>query len=227
MRKFISALLKIVVIVFAVWGTALSAGVGDDTFMGGKTAFMYFTIQSNLALALLCFVGLYFLLRKNGVPEWWYVVKFVGTMSITITGLVFCFMLAPLLGRLAWAPANVFTHVIVPVASVLDFFIVGLDSNISRNNVLFVPIPPIIYAVYAGIGFVRNWNFAMGLNYPYFFLDWGSPAGAFGFSKELPFMGCAWWILALLIFLILGGLLYLWILNGIKRLHSKRLRNNK
>ena len=51
----------------------------------------------------------------------------------------------------------------------------------------------------------------------YFFLNWGSPAGAFGFTKGLPFMGCVWWILALLLFLIAVGFVYLLLLGRIKR----------
>ena len=84
-------------------------------------------------------------------------------------------------------------------------------------------IPPLLYAVYAGIGYVQGWQFGPGVNYPYFFLNWGSPAGAFGFSDKLPFMGTGWWILALLVFLILVGLLYLAIVGRIRRKKSGKL----
>ena len=50
----------------------------------------------------------------------------------------------------------------------------------------------------------------------------GSPAGAFGFTSELPFMGCAWWILALLLFLLFVGFAYLMLANGIHRMASKK-----
>ena len=74
-----------------------------------------------------------------------------------------------------------------------------------------------LYAIYAGIGYARNWQFAEGYNYPYFFLNWGSPAGAFGFTDELPYMGCAWWILGLFLALLIVGMLYLLILDGLKK----------
>lgn len=54
----------------------------------------------------------------------------------------------------------------------------------------WVIVPPMLYSIYAGIGYARNWQFAEGYNYPYFFLNWGSPAGAFGLTDELPYMGC-------------------------------------
>ena len=61
-----------------------------------------------------------------------------------------------------------------------------------------------------------------GVDYPYFFLNWGSPAGTFGFSDRLPFMGTGWWIIALFIFLILIGLLYLAIIGRIRRVRAGR-----
>ena len=81
-------------------------------------------------------------------------------------------------------------------------------------------LPPLAYAVYAGIGYIAGWEFLEGINYPYFFLNWGSPAGAFGFTKGLPFMGVVWWILALLLFLVLVSYLYLVILDRLKRTKS-------
>ncbi|MBP5631809.1 MAG: GNAT family N-acetyltransferase [Clostridia bacterium] len=221
-RGTVSLILKIIVVISAVVGTVLSAIAGSRSFMGGGTVFMYFTIQSNIAIAVICAVGAVLLLRKKPVAAPWYVVKFAGTVSITLTGLVFCFVLAPTLGSAAWNIQNVLTHVIVPVAAVADFFVTGVWGNIRYRSVVFVLLPPLAYAVYAGIGFVNGWQFAPGINYPYFFLNWGSPAGAFGFTKGLPFMGCVWWIIALLILLIAVGLAYLAILNAIKKRRLRR-----
>lgn len=41
--------------------------------------------------------------------------------------------------------------------------------------------------------------------------------GAIGFTGELPFMGCVWWILLLLFFLLGVGQLYLSILKKLKK----------
>lgn len=126
-------------------------------------------------------------------------------------------MLAPTLGEDAWNIQNILTHVVVPVFSVVDFFVVSTAFNIKKKSVFYVIIPPILYAIYAGIGYANNWQFVEGYNYPYFFLNWGSKAGAFGFTNELPFMGTAWWILALFIFLIIVGYIYLVIANRLKK----------
>ena len=218
-RKTVSWILKGIVIICAVSGTVISALAGKNTFMGGSHVFMFFTIQSNIAIALVCLIGMLYLI-KGHAPGWWYVIKFVFTVSITLTGIVFCFVLAPTLKGHAWNLQNILTHVVVPIAAVADFFVTGVRSDIRKNSVIYVTIPPLLYAVYAGIGYVSGWEFIKGANYPYFFLNWGSPAGAFGFVKGLPFMGCVWWILAILIFLIAVGLLYLKVLDmEKKRLH--------
>ncbi|MBR4555299.1 MAG: Pr6Pr family membrane protein [Ruminococcus sp.] len=180
---------------------------------------MFFTIQSNIALAAICLIGLVKMLKGKSFSELWYIIKFVGTISITLTGAVFCFVLIP--AGAVWNVQNVLTHVVVPVAGILDFFVTGISSSIKKRNDLWVIVPPILYAIYAGIGYALNWQFAEGCNYPYFFLNWGSSAGAFGFSDELPYKGSAWWILALFFMLLLVGMLYLLILDGLKKLLHK------
>ena len=220
-RNCISWILKGIVIICAVTGTVISALAGKETFMGGSHVFMFFTIQSNIAIALVCLIGAVLLLKK--APAYWYVIKFVFTVSITLTGIVFCFVLAPTLKGHAWNLQNILTHVIVPIAAVADFFVTGVDADIQKKSVVYVTIPPLLYAVYAWIGYVAGWEFLKGVHYPYFFLNWGSPAGAFGFVKGLPYMGCVWWILAILIFLIAVGLLYLKVLD----LEKKRMQKKK
>ena len=214
-KNIISISLKILVIISALVGTIISALGSIEAFMGGSTVFMYFTIQSNILIALVCLIGIYFLL-KNKNYNIWYLIKFISTISITLTGLVFCFVLAPTMGMAAWNLANILTHVIVPIASIIDFFVVSDNSNYRRTDAFYVIIPPLLYAIYAGIGYILNWQFAPNTNYPYFFLNWGSKAGAFGFSNELPFIGAFWWIVLLLFLLIGLGFLYLKIVNIIK-----------
>ena len=131
-------------------------------------------------------------------------------------------MLAPTLGSGAWVLSNVLTHVVVPLASIIDFFIVEISYKIKKRDIIFVIIPPLLYAIYAGIGYALNFEFSKDTNYPYFFLNWGSKSGAVGFSNELPFMGPVWWIIILLAFLILIGFCYLKIIDLIKK-----KRNNK
>ena len=216
-RKTVSYILKLTVILSAVAGTALSAYAGRNSFMGGSRVFMYFTIQSNIAIAIICAAGCYLLTQRKAISDVWYIVKLAGTVSITLTGIVFAVLLVPLLGDNAWNIQNTLTHAVVPAAAVADFFVAASGSGIKRKSVVYVIIPPLLYAVYAGIGYVRGWEYGGGQHYPYFFLNWGSPAGALGFTKELPYMGCVWWILILLAFLIAVGWCYVALADRIGR----------
>lgn len=212
-RKALSLFLKLIVIISAVTGTVMSTLAGGRSFMGGIHTMMFFTIQSNIAIAIICLVELIMAYARRTNGRKLNVVKYVGTVSITLTGVVFCGVLAPTMGVYAWSIPNILTHVIVPVAAVLDLFVTCVGEDLRNKDTVYVILPPLAYAIYAGIGYVCGWQFGEGINYPYFFLNWGSPAGAFGFSKDLPYMGCVWWILALLLFLIAVGRLYLFILR--------------
>ena len=130
-------------------------------------------------------------------------------------------MLAPTLGSQAWNLANILTHVIVPVSAVFDFFVVGISMIFKKKDVIYVIIPPLLYAIYTGIGYKLDWKFTTEYNYPYFFLNWGSKAGAFGFSSELPYIGVMYWIILLLLLLIGLGFLYLKIINVFKKKYNK------
>lgn len=222
-RKASSLVLKLIVILSAVTGTVLSARAGRNSFMGGSRVFMFFTIQSNIAVAAICAAGALLLMRGKAAGDAWYVVKLAGTVSITLTGVVFAVLLVPVLGSGAWNLQNTLTHAVVPAAAAADFLLTASGAGIKRKNVAYVIIPPLLYAVYAGIGYAEGWEFIKGQRYPYFFLNWGSPAGAFGFSKELPYMGCVWWILALLLFLIAVGLGYVALADRIGKVLSRRI----
>ena len=203
-QKAISLILELTAAVCMIAGITLTSQLGGD-FMAGGTAFLYFTVQSNLWIGAVC--ALFFALNTAAlfkpslrIPHALYVVKFVFTVSITLTGIVFCCVLAPTMPGSFGSAANVLTHVVVPLASVADFFLCRPQS-LARRTFAFALIPPVYYLIFAGIGYALRWDFGGGNNYPYFFLNWDSPAGAFGFSSEMPyFMGCVWWIVLLILF---------------------------
>ena len=219
--RTVSLVLKAVAAIAAIVGVCLSAYASKAVFMGGNRVFMYFTIQSNIAVALVSLVGAVLLLKNRRFGKIWYVIQYVAAVSITLTGTVFTFVLAPTLGAQAWNVQNVLTHVVVPLVAIAEFFVAGVYGDLRARHIPYVLLPPLAYAVYAGIGYAAGWEFSAGTRYPYFFLNWGSPAGAFGFTKELPFMGCVWWIFALLLLLLAVGALYLRIIRGLKRLTDK------
>ena len=219
-QKTLSTIFKIVVFLSTLIGVILSVIASETTFMGSYRAFMYFTIQSNIAIAIIEIIGIFILWSKKPIGKFWYIIKLVFTVSITLTFAVFTFVLAPTFAH-AWSIPNVLTHLVTPIVSIIDFFFICYEYEYKKLDVLFVTLPPLAYSIYATIAYISKWEFAPKTYYPYFFLNWGSEAGAFGFSTKLPFMGCVYWILLLLLFILGIGFLFVFILKIIKKKHTK------
>lgn len=205
MNKILSQVLKCIVAVSALLGVALSMYDGRN-FMGGWNVFLYFTIQSNLWIAILDIVALALIAKGTSLKaesRTYSLAQLIFTVSITLTGVVFCFVLAPTMPQgTAFVPANVLTHVIVPLAAVIDFIVCRKQYTFRWQDSLYSTIPAWYYLAFASIGYVLNWPFSAGANYPYFFLNWGSEAGVWGTSTALPFLGVGYYILIILAFLI-------------------------
>lgn len=215
MCKYLSLFLKAIIVIAAVWGISICA-FDPNAFMGGKAVWLYFTIQSNIWMVLVALLGAAMISMRHSFPRWMSVLQLMMTVSITLTGLVYCFMLAPLMGEQAFNLTNVLTHVVVPVVSVVDFFVSSRWLSLRGRDAWYVIIPPLYYLGFASVGYVLNWQFGPGINYPYFFLNWGSPAGAFGFTDTLPFMGVMYYVLIMLLFLLMVGRLYIFVHQKIK-----------
>lgn len=217
MKNILSILLKAIVVVGALVGVVLSY-YNSRGFNNGNSTFLFFTIQSNLWIALLDVVALAMMTRGGCTRRWYSLAQLMFTVSITLTGVVFCFVLAPTMAPgTAFVPANVLTHVVVPIAAVADFVVCRKSYAFHRSDAFYPTLPALYYLVFASIGYVLNWPFAEGANYPYFFLNWGSPAGAFGFCSEFPFMGVVYYILAILLFLIALSSCYIALCPKIKK----------
>lgn len=218
MKKVLSIVLKIIIVISSIMGIILSSILKENDYMGGITALSYFTIQSNMWICLVCLFYLIieligFINKKDYYRRWMYIVKYIFTVSITLTGIVFCFVLAPFMPSDAWTTNNVLTHIVVPLASIIDLFIDKASFKYKHSHALFSLLPPAYYLVFAIICYVKDVKFAYGLNYPYFFLNFGSPAGIFGFSKESPFIGTFYWIIIMLIMVLTFAYTYLIIHN--------------
>ena len=210
-RKIISLILKIVIVLSSAFGTYLAVSSAPATIL-------YFTIQSNIWIGAACIAGMVLMLKKAEIKKWMYSVKLIFTVSITLTGVVYCVLLAPLNGGGAYTPVNVLTHVVVPAASVLDFAVYDYPAVYKKRECLLVTIPPFYYLAFAGVGYALDWDFNNGENYPYFFLNWGSPAGAFGFADELPYIGVFYYVVIMVAFVIAVGALYILLAHLMKKL---------
>lgn len=200
-RRKLSLFCKYAAVVCALGGVLLSLIYAKrDGYSHWSKRLLYFTAQSNIWLGL-TFIAV--LRRKNAekTAARLYTLKYIFTVSITVTGVVFCALLAPFSDESyqPWTLCNLLTHVFSPAFAVLDLFLDEHREPQKRGLVFLSLIPPFMYCVFAGILGTFGVDFGRGTTYPYFFLHFRSPVGLFGFSSRPPFViGSFYWILIFL-----------------------------
>ncbi len=206
-RNKISFLLKWLIVLSSLGGVIVSLYFAErDGYSHWATRLMYFTGLSNIWIGMWTIVLLVSpyvkYLSTDKVKKILYIIRYIFTVSIIITGIVYCTILAPFAYKEnfnAWAFSNVLTHVVAPILSVVDFFFDEYKFKITKEYILFTTIPPLIYFMFAGMLNILDVDFGRGNNYPYFFLNLKSPVGIFGFSDTPPFiLGSFYWILLFL-----------------------------
>lgn len=216
MRKKLSLIMKYVIVstsllgVFiALWTTKL------DGYSYWGSRFLYFTNLSNLWIGFTVLAILLLPLFKKANQEKWkeklYLLKYVFTVSITVTGLVFCCLLAPFADESyrPWSWRSIGVHVLSPLASILDFFLEEQAFPWKKRQVFYPIIPPLCYFAFALILGACGVDFGRGETFPYFFLNFKGEAGFFGFvDGDLPQFGSMYWIILILLLILSLSMIY-------------------
>ena len=228
-KAIISIAIKAVILLSVFLGIVICFIKEKDTSLGGKELPLFFTIQSNVWIAI-CSIILAILQLFNFKKEKYflshkaYLVQQIFTVSITLTGIVYCCVLLP---SFAVDPTSfnpfgieqILLHVVVPILSALDFTLFVKDEEFKTKECLWATIPVFYYLGFSLLGYFLNWDFGKGHNYPYFFLNYDSPAGVFGFSNHMPyFMGSFYWIILLAGLVVAISFIYIF---AIRKLSSK------
>ena len=212
MGKLITQLvIRFALAIIGIVGIVLT--VLTSSFMGDIVAFRFFTVQSNITIILIelvyAFDALLQLLGKKSISSHaLLIIKYLFTVAITITFLVFVFMLAPTLSLDYLLSYNNFSlHFIVPILALVDFFIFNSDIKLTKVNCLFGTAMPIYYVIYFLIGVPMGRTYIDGDVAPYFFLNYQQITW-FNFTNQGP--GVFYWILILTVGIV--GLCYLFYL---------------
>lgn len=208
--------LKFVVAASAFFGvlSALVHAQADGYTHWGKRL-LYFTAQSNIWLGVTyVFLGVFSLLKRQrdgaGMRRM-YFLRYIFLVSITMTCLVFCLLLAPFADENyhPWTLPNVCTHVITPALALLDFFVDRPSFTFGKRDVLFTLLPPLVYFGVTSVMTLLRVDFGRGVCYPYFFMNYFSEAGLLGFSSAFPFViGSLYWYVLLAAVLLAIAWLY-------------------
>ena len=219
-KTILKIALKAALVVVGILGIVFTAQ--SSAFMGGASVFFFFTVQSNIFIIAMAFIFLIneimlLLNKKSFVNQILLHIKYVATVAITITFLVFFTMLAPLMGADYLLSFNNFSlHAIVPILAIVDFILFDTDIKLTYKNCLLCTIPPICYVIFVYVGSIFKLQYSENLYYPYFFLDYESN----GFLFEKGF-GIIPWIIILVIGICGLGYLYCFIIKVRQKLQSK------
>jgi hypothetical protein len=227
-RKKISASLNFLIGILSLVGITIACFYGTtDGYSHWSKRLLYFTQLSNIWIGVVCIiVGFLFVLKSKNqrLINVVYVLKYVFTISIAITGIIFCALLAPFADHNIWSYYNFITHVVVPIFAISDFFVNNVKVEIKKKHIFLGLVPPLAYFIFASILSLLNVDFGKGDPYPYFFLNLSSDVGLFGFkyNEVRPELGTFYWIAVIsLLILTISWLFY--------KLHpySRELRKNR
>lgn len=226
-RKLFGFILNLFVSLAVTVGIILAfVNATSEGFSHFGQRLLYFTTLSNIWIGITCFVIVILQIvekikNKTLIKNYIYVLKYIFTISITVTGIVFCVLLAPFADFNVWTTSSILTHVVVPVTAVISYFVEEPLNPMNQKYIWFSLIPPFVYFVFGSILSLLKVDFGRGQTYPYFFMNFDSEVGLFGFRNEGLFeMGCIYWIIVILLFILGISKLYY-------NLHSINKKNEK
>ena len=169
----------IINMIFCVRSFFVSGTEGNMTG-SGWVAFRYYTIESNVFCAIACIVVLFFNIKSIGkerleMPGWALVLKFAGTVAVTVTFIVVAVFLGNVFGYdKMYGGANLYMHGLNAVAALvglllfergLDFpkkkFIWGLASVFVYGTVYLVMVMIVkAWPDFYGFATVLRWWFS-------------------------------------------------------------------
>lgn len=211
--KLYPVALNLTIGVLALLGVLLACIFATrDGYSAWPRRMLYFTQQSNLWIAFASF-AFAFVLSRPAVNEKHLRIaglfKYIFTVSITVTGIIFCALLAPFADIPMWYLSNVITHVVVPVLAVIDFFADRWIFPVRKRDAAYALIPLAAWFLFASVLCALRVDFGRGDPYPYFFMDFYSEVGLFGAQAipgERPQLGSFYWFV--LFFALVCGLCY-------------------
>ena len=189
-RKFALAF-RLGALLFAVVGVLTQIGVFGGTI--SFSAFMFYTIQSNL-LAIVLFAMLAVRTAKSlhegarGTNGWYPRFEMVCVVNVLLTFIVFWTLLAHILSMdYLMSFENIAVHGLTPLLVLADYMLFTEARHLNYRDVFYTCIFPLFYVIFTSIAglagyvyhyvatFENYWDAAPSsiapVRFPYFFLD--------------------------------------------------------
>ncbi|MBE7081155.1 MAG: hypothetical protein E7372_01175 [Clostridiales bacterium] len=220
MKQIIKNPFKILTIICSFVGIIICLSTARyDGYSHPSRRLLYFTNQSNIWIFIIMTLSLFTFSRKGNYNKYsMFIARYIFITSIILTAVIFCCFLGPFADKSyhAWSVSGILTHIAVPLFAVIDFFTQNERFFINKKVALLSIIPPLFYLILTTILFYFNIDFGRGENFPYFFFNYHSPAGFFGFSSVSPyFIGSFYWIILMFLLLLFFAFLLIKMNNKI------------
>lgn len=167
-KKKIALVYRIMIIII----TAISLYL-NFKLLTFKIGILYFTNISNL-LCLIYFIILVvqMILNKERNDNLHYIIKGMITMSITLTMVVYNFILVGEKGLFEnhMLECNL-VHVVVPLLVIFDYIIFGEKGHLKKSYPFIWAGILFVYQIFITIYTILGGRFVNGTKYPYFYMD--------------------------------------------------------
>ena len=187
-KIIVSIIIKIIAIISCIYGIIKTSY--------SPLILTYFTTLSNIFISIMLFIFLIkdmcLLIKKEKIVfnNYLYIIKFLATISITLTFVVFLVILAPTFeggiipAYLSFEGGSFCLHFITPILAIIDFLIFDNDYKSKNSHALYAVIPPLLYVLLIVI--LSSLGVRWGtMSAPYNFLNFGAPTGWLGFNPAL------------------------------------------
>lgn len=222
-KIIVSIIVKIIAIISSIYGII-------KTYFS-PLSFTYFTTLSNIFISIVLLLFLIkdicnlFLDKEIKFKNYLYVIKFLATISITLTFFVFLTILAPVIeggiinSYLQNGAGSLCVHFITPLLAVIDFLLFDSEYKSSKYHTIYAVIPPLVYVLFIVIASSLGLRWGT-MSAPYNFLNYRAETGWFGFNPSLSGwetlgIGVFYMIIFLTILFIIIGRIFLWLRNKI------------
>lgn len=144
----------IAVMAVGAWLSMVAGVDGGMLSIRGLTSLRYFTVLSNLLMAVIALVCCFSERRvatgrANDMPRNLHVLRFVGVNGVMLTFVVVMVFLGPTMGYLPlFLGGNFFLHLVVPILAAITLIAFRLGRAVTAKQALLGLLPMLAYAVF-------------------------------------------------------------------------------
>ncbi len=179
-NRIVAVIFRVLLLVGCGIGLYFNSGLPNGAL--SPAMFNYYTIQSNLIVFVFfiyMLIDTFVKIKSTGVKGVLDAPRFKGavTMMITVTFLVYHFMLLPMMFSMSGGegvinPANILVHYFTPIMVIIDWLLFDKKNRYKWYDPLIWLIIPLAYFGFAVIrAEVSSMLLPTGSRYPYFFID--------------------------------------------------------